>query len=74
MHTDIKHTYTHLHSYTSTQLWWALFCAFSGQTLFNEWVIASFNIVFTGLPPIVLGVFERDASEKMIQRVRGAVL
>lgn len=51
------------------QLWWAIFCGFSGQTLFDQWVIAVYNIFFTGLPSLALGIFERDSSEKMINKV-----
>uniref|UniRef100_A0AC35U092 Phospholipid-transporting ATPase n=1 Tax=Rhabditophanes sp. KR3021 TaxID=114890 RepID=A0AC35U092_9BILA len=48
------------------ELWFALYSAFSGQTLFERWTIASFNVIFTALPPIILGLFDRPVSEEQL--------
>ena len=48
------------------QFWFAIFCRFSGQTLYEDWMITFFNALFTGLPPIFLGLFEKDVSEAVI--------
>jgi phospholipid-transporting ATPase len=41
---------------------------FSGQTLFNSWVLQCFNVVFTSLPPLIMGIFERDLCDDVIEQ------
>uniref|UniRef100_A0A0N5BVR4 Phospholipid-transporting ATPase n=1 Tax=Strongyloides papillosus TaxID=174720 RepID=A0A0N5BVR4_STREA len=48
------------------ELWFALYSAFSGQTLFERWTIALFNVLFTFWPPVILGLFDRPVSEKQL--------
>uniref|UniRef100_A0AC34FA08 Phospholipid-transporting ATPase n=1 Tax=Panagrolaimus sp. ES5 TaxID=591445 RepID=A0AC34FA08_9BILA len=46
------------------ELWFAFFSAFSGQTIFDRWTIALFNVVFTAFPPIMLGLFDRPVKAR----------
>ncbi|KHN72946.1 putative phospholipid-transporting ATPase IA [Toxocara canis] len=48
------------------ELWFALYSAFSGQTIFERWTIGLFNVAFTALPPVVLGLFDRPVSDSMM--------
>ncbi|VDP20153.1 unnamed protein product [Onchocerca flexuosa] len=48
------------------ELWFALFSAFSGQTIFERWTIALFNVIFTALPSIIIGLFDRPVSDRMM--------
>ncbi|KAI1710341.1 cation transport ATPase (P-type) domain-containing protein [Ditylenchus destructor] len=48
------------------ELWFAFFSAFSGTTIFERWTIGTFNVLFTALPPIVLGLFDRPISDTMM--------
>jgi len=50
------------------QLWFSFFMLFSGQTLYDDYSLALFNVVFTGLPPLFMGIFEKDVSEKIIEK------
>ena len=34
--------------------------------------MSGFNVFFTSLPPLVIGLFEKDVSENVLQRVPGA--
>jgi len=52
------------------QIWFSIFSGFSAQTLFDDWVMTLFNIAFTSAPIFFLGLFEKDLSESIIQRVR----
>ncbi|VDL81336.1 unnamed protein product [Nippostrongylus brasiliensis] len=49
------------------ELWFAIFSAWSGQTIFERWTIGLFNVIFTAWPPVVLGLFDRpvDADQMM---------
>ncbi|MCP9259162.1 Phospholipid-transporting ATPase tat-1 [Dirofilaria immitis] len=48
------------------ELWFAIYSAFSGQTIFERWIIALFNVAFTALPPIIIGLFDRPISDQMM--------
>ncbi|KAL2632432.1 hypothetical protein R1flu_017118 [Riccia fluitans] len=39
---------------------------FSGQTVYNDWYMSLFNVFFTSLPVIALGVFEQDVSPRIL--------
>jgi phospholipid-transporting ATPase len=42
---------------------------FSGEILFEEWIISSFNIFFTLLPPLAIGIFEQHATKSSLLNV-----
>uniref|UniRef100_A0A914CRH5 Phospholipid-transporting ATPase n=1 Tax=Acrobeloides nanus TaxID=290746 RepID=A0A914CRH5_9BILA len=48
------------------ELWFALFSAFSGQTIFERWTIALFNVIFSSWPPVILGLFDRPLPEEIL--------
>uniref|UniRef100_A0A8C9VDR3 Phospholipid-transporting ATPase n=1 Tax=Scleropages formosus TaxID=113540 RepID=A0A8C9VDR3_SCLFO len=41
------------------EIWFAFVNGFSGQILFERWCIGLYNVIFTALPPLTLGIFER---------------
>jgi len=50
------------------ELWFAILSAWSGQTIFERWTIALYNVLFTMAPPLAIGIFERQcSSETMIK-------
>lgn len=48
------------------ELWFAIYSAFSGQTIFERWTIALFNVAFTALPPVMIGLFDRPLPDQMM--------
>ncbi|KAH6565483.1 hypothetical protein BASA62_007225 [Batrachochytrium salamandrivorans] len=51
------------------QLWFALMNGFSGQTLFETWSsVSTYNVVWTLLPPIAIGVFDQFVSARVLDR------
>lgn len=40
------------------------YASFSGQAAYNDWSMACYNIFFTSLPVIALGVFDQDVSAR----------
>jgi phospholipid-transporting ATPase len=42
-----------------TQFWFCIFNLFTGQNLFENWTLAMYNVFFTFLPVIVVGILER---------------
>ena len=45
---------------TLPHYYYAYFCGFSAMTVFDEWYIQLYNIIFTSLPVILLGVLDWD--------------
>lgn len=41
---------------------------FSGQVLFESWTLTFYNVIFTVMPPFVLGVFDQFVSARMLDR------
>ncbi|CAN6331720.1 unnamed protein product [Urochloa humidicola] len=40
------------------------YTSFSGQAFYNSWALASYNVFFTSLPVIAMGVFDQDVSAR----------
>ncbi|GAB2293363.1 Probable phospholipid-transporting ATPase 4 [Dionaea muscipula] len=45
-----------------TLFYFEAFAGFSGQSVYDDWYLLSFNVILTSLPVISLGVFEQDVS------------
>uniref|UniRef100_A0A0G4HSW5 P-type ATPase C-terminal domain-containing protein n=1 Tax=Chromera velia CCMP2878 TaxID=1169474 RepID=A0A0G4HSW5_9ALVE len=56
--------------FTMAQFYFALAAAWSGQTFFEDWYIASFNVLFTNLPVFAIGLMEYDARPELSETVR----
>eukprot|EP00040_Diaphanoeca_grandis_P037483 m.244399 g.244399 ORF g.244399 m.244399 type:complete len:1209 (-) comp33827_c0_seq1:44-3670(-) len=56
-------------SITMMELLYSFNNGFSGQILFEEWMIAGFNVIFTIMPPILIGVFEQHVSAESLLKV-----
>ncbi|CAB3401820.1 unnamed protein product [Caenorhabditis bovis] len=50
------------------ELWFAIFSAWSGQTIFERWTIGMFNVIFTAWPPVVLGLFDHPVPAEQIMK------
>ena len=46
------------------QLYYAAYNNWTGQVLFERWTIGTYNMFFTSIPPIVIGLFERVCSDE----------
>lgn len=42
--------------------------AFSGQVIYESWTLSFFNVVFTAMPPFVLGIFDQFISARLLDR------
>ncbi|TVU18459.1 hypothetical protein EJB05_34561, partial [Eragrostis curvula] len=47
-----------------TMFLYEAYTSFSGQTFYNDWALALYNILFTFLPVIAMGVFDQDVSAR----------
>ncbi|KAI8073828.1 hypothetical protein BC940DRAFT_289308 [Gongronella butleri] len=51
-----------------TQFWYAFYNGFSGSTLYESWTMSCFNVIFTFLPPLVVGIFDQLVSARMLDK------
>jgi phospholipid-transporting ATPase len=48
--------------FTAPQFFFAFFTAFSAQTLYDDWYITFYNMIFTALPLIFRATFDKDVN------------
>lgn len=46
--------------FTMPQFYFAFYCAYSGQTVYDDWYITTYNMILTALPLMIKGIFEKD--------------
>ncbi|KAM5175976.1 putative phospholipid-transporting ATPase IM, partial [Callospermophilus lateralis] len=51
-------------AFTLVHFWFGFFCGFSAQTVYDQWFITLFNIVYTSLPVLAMGIFDQDVSDQ----------
>lgn len=44
------------------ELWYAIYSGWSGQIIFERWSIGFYNVFFTALPPLAMGLFDKTCS------------
>lgn len=47
---------------------YSLFNDYSGQVVYESWTWSFYNVVFTILPPLVIGIFDQFVSARMLDR------
>ncbi|XP_053514670.1 phospholipid-transporting ATPase IK isoform X3 [Artibeus jamaicensis] len=53
------------------QIWFAFYSGFSAQPLYEGWFLVLFNLLYTSLPVLYIGLFEQDVSaEKSLELPR----
>uniref|UniRef100_A0AAY4BEJ3 Phospholipid-transporting ATPase n=1 Tax=Denticeps clupeoides TaxID=299321 RepID=A0AAY4BEJ3_9TELE len=50
-------------TFTFMHFWYAFFCGFSAQTVYDEWFITLYNLVYTALPVLGMSLFDQDVSD-----------
>ncbi|XP_063216373.1 probable phospholipid-transporting ATPase IM isoform X2 [Bacillus rossius redtenbacheri] len=51
-------------AFTLCHFWFAFWCGFSAQTVFDPMFISVYNLFYTSLPVLALGIFDQDVSDK----------
>lgn len=51
-----------------TQFWYSFQNAFSGQVIYESWTLSFFNVIFTAMPPFVLGIFDQFVNARLLDR------
>ncbi|XP_069379069.1 phospholipid-transporting ATPase ID-like isoform X2 [Paralichthys olivaceus] len=50
-------------TFTFIHFWYAFFCGFSAQTVYDEWFITLYNLVYTALPVLGMSLFDQDVDD-----------
>ena len=45
-----------------TLFWYNIFAFHSGQTIYDDFALTLYNVIFTSVPPVLVGVMDVDAS------------
>ncbi|RWS24531.1 phospholipid-transporting ATPase ID-like protein, partial [Leptotrombidium deliense] len=51
-------------AFTLCHFWFAFFCGFSAQTLYDPAFISFYNVFYTSLPVLALGIFDQDVDDR----------
>uniref|UniRef100_A0A8C7N9Y3 Phospholipid-transporting ATPase n=1 Tax=Oncorhynchus kisutch TaxID=8019 RepID=A0A8C7N9Y3_ONCKI len=51
-------------TFTFVHFWYGFFCGFSAQTVYDEWFITLYNLVYTALPVLALSLFDQDVNDR----------
>uniref|UniRef100_A0A8C4R1T6 Phospholipid-transporting ATPase n=1 Tax=Eptatretus burgeri TaxID=7764 RepID=A0A8C4R1T6_EPTBU len=55
-------------AFTLVHFWFGFFNGFSAQEIYDEWYITFYNVFYTSLPVLMIGIFDQDVSDvKSIQ-------
>ncbi|XP_029024237.1 phospholipid-transporting ATPase ID [Betta splendens] len=51
-------------TFTFVHFWYAFFCGFSAQTVYDEWFITMYNLIYTALPVLGMSLFDQDVNDR----------
>jgi magnesium-transporting ATPase (P-type) len=49
-----------------TQAWFQIWTGWSGTSIYEQWSLTLYNLIFTSLPVIVVGIFEKDLNQSTL--------
>ncbi|XP_063815685.1 phospholipid-transporting ATPase IC-like [Pseudophryne corroboree] len=55
-------------AFTLVHFWYSFFNGFSAQTVYEDWFIALYNVLYTSLPVLLVGLMDQDVSDKLSLR------
>lgn len=50
-----------------TQFWYVFANCFSGQSIMESWIMTYYNVFFTVMPPLVLGILDQFVNSKLLE-------
>ncbi|XP_059398212.1 phospholipid-transporting ATPase IC-like [Carassius carassius] len=55
-------------AFTLVHFWFAFFNGFSAQTVYEDWFITLYNVCYSSLPVLLIGLLEQDVNDKLSLR------
>jgi len=56
-------------AFTLTSFLWGFHCSMSGQTIYDDWFLTTFNLAFTSLPVLAVGVLDQEVLARTARTV-----
>uniref|UniRef100_A0A3Q2XZQ5 Phospholipid-transporting ATPase n=1 Tax=Hippocampus comes TaxID=109280 RepID=A0A3Q2XZQ5_HIPCM len=51
-------------TFTFVHVWYGFFCGFSAQTVYDQWFVSMYNVVYTVLPVLGMSLFDQDVNDR----------
>lgn len=55
-------------TFTLTQFWYTFHTGYSGQRFYDDWFQSLYNVIFTALPVIIVGLLDKDVSASLSKK------
>ncbi|NWJ01477.1 AT8B1 ATPase, partial [Crypturellus undulatus] len=55
-------------AFTLAHIWYSFFNGFSAQTAYEDWFITLYNVLYTSLPVLLVGLLDQDVSDSLSLR------
>ncbi|XP_028916802.1 phospholipid-transporting ATPase IC [Ornithorhynchus anatinus] len=55
-------------AFTLVHFWYSFFNGFSAQTAYEDWLITLYNVLYSSLPVLLVGLLDQDVSDKLSLR------
>ncbi|XP_010217062.1 PREDICTED: phospholipid-transporting ATPase IC [Tinamus guttatus] len=55
-------------AFTLAHIWYSFFNGFSAQTAYEDWFITLYNVLYTSLPVLLVGLLDQDVSDRLSLR------
>nr|XP_056704162.1 phospholipid-transporting ATPase IC [Euleptes europaea] len=55
-------------AFTLVHFWYSFFNGFSAQTAYEDWFITLYNVLYSSLPVLLVGLLDQDVSDKLSLR------
>ncbi|XP_067887118.1 phospholipid-transporting ATPase IC [Heterodontus francisci] len=55
-------------AFTLVHFWYSFFNGFSAQTAYENWFITLYNVLYSSLPVLIVGVLDQDVTDKLSLR------
>ncbi|XP_027623930.1 phospholipid-transporting ATPase IC isoform X3 [Tupaia chinensis] len=58
-------------AFTLAHFWYSFFNGYSAQTVYEDWFITLYNVLYSSLPVLLMGLLDQDVSDKLSLRFPG---
>ncbi|VFV36001.1 probable phospholipid-transporting [Lynx pardinus] len=58
-------------AFTLVHFWYSFFNGYSAQTAYEDWFITLYNVLYSSLPVLLMGLLDQDVSDKLSLRFPG---
>ncbi|EGC38128.1 hypothetical protein DICPUDRAFT_93905 [Dictyostelium purpureum] len=64
----IKYSFYKNMAFFLCQFWFSIYSGWTSMTLYDSWIVTTFNILMTSIPPYFMALFEKDVNERVIPK------